>query len=94
MALTEEHLQQIMEQQQQELRSIVESFHPNQNQVPPEAAAEAAALGVDSIAVRLPSFWMASPELWFKQVETSFDTRNPKITVDSSKYNQVVQALP
>ena len=37
---------------------------------------------------------MASPELWFKQVEANFDTRSPKITVDSSKYNHVVQALP
>ena len=49
---------------------------------------------INSIAVRLPNFWVTSPELWFAQVEANFDTRHPKITVDSSKYNHVLQVLP
>ena len=49
---------------------------------------------VGSLAIRLPTFWTTSPELWFAQVEASFDTRNPKITSDISKYNHILQALP
>ena len=29
--------------------------------------------GVGSVAVRLPTFWSAFPDLWFTQVEASFD---------------------
>ena len=49
---------------------------------------------IGSLAIRLPTFWTTSPELWFAQVEASFDTRNPKITSDISKYNHILQALP
>ena len=49
---------------------------------------------VNSLAVRLPPFWSAKPELWFAQVEAAFDTRNPKITQDSTKFSHVLQVLP
>ena len=49
---------------------------------------------IGSIAVRLPTFWTASPEIWFAQVEANFDNRNPKITSDLSRYNHVLQAIP
>ena len=41
---------------------------------------------VGSLVIRLPTFWTTSQELWFAQVEASFDTRNPKITSYISKY--------
>ena len=49
---------------------------------------------ISSLAIRLPTFWSTSPALWFTQAEASFDTRNPKVTVDSTKFNHVLQALP
>ena len=49
---------------------------------------------VNSLALRLPPFWSAKPELWFAQVEAAFDTRNPKITQDSTKFSHVLQVLP
>ena len=87
-----EELQAIIEQQQAELKAILEQY------AGPEAGAQAqrqgqAAPGVYSVAIRLPSFWTSSPELWFAQTEANFDNRNPKITTDGSKYNHVLQAL-
>ena len=58
------------------------------------AAAGADPVKLGSIAVRLPTFWSSSPELWFAQVGANFDNRNPNITSDTSKYNHVLQALP
>ena len=39
-------------------------------------------------------FWTAKPELWFLQVEASFENRHPKITRDESKFSHVLQHLP
>ena len=64
-----------------------------QPQGPGVAVVEAAGPEVGSVAMCLPAFWTSSPELWFAQVEVSFDNSNPKITTDSSKYNHVLQAL-
>ena len=86
MASTEE-LQATMEQQQAELKAIIEQYAS-------AGAQPQAAPGVDSVAIRLPNFWTTSPELWFAQTEASFDNRSPKITTDGSKYNHVLQALP
>ena len=44
---------------------------------------------VSLLTICLPTFWVASPELWCAQVEASFETRNPKITTDTSKYNHL-----
>lgn len=51
-----------------------------------EAQAEIAAT-----TIKLPPFWPADPELWFKQVEAQFDTK--KITADLTKYNHLVASL-
>jgi hypothetical protein len=48
---------------------------------------------VASTSVKLPPFWASDPEVWFLQVEAQFQTRNPAITVDLTKYNYVVGAL-
>ena len=52
-----------------------------------------AAATVNATAVRLPPFWSGNPEVWFKQVESVFTTRNPAITVQQTKFNYVIQAL-
>ena len=49
---------------------------------------------VGSVVIRLPTFWTAAPELWFLQTEASLETRHPKITADSFKFNHILQALP
>ena len=52
-----------------------------------------AAATVNATAVKLPIFWSGNPEVWFKQVESVFSTRNPAITVQQTKFNYVIQAL-
>ena len=95
MALSEERLQAIMAQQQEELKQIMQSYQAGQ----PAAAAAAAALAADdlevgSVAIRLPNFRLANPRLWFAHIEANFDSRNPKITTESSRYSYALQALP
>ena len=48
---------------------------------------------VNATAVKLPSFWQGNPEVWFRQVESVFSTRNPAITVQQTKFEYVIQAL-
>ena len=49
---------------------------------------------VDAVQVKLPTFWMADPTLWFHQCEAVFRTRTPKITLDSTKFDHVMSHLP
>ena len=79
---------------------------PNQftsliDRIPAGAGAGAGAAGgqdlapnVSSVSVKLPSFWMNDPELWFLQVESVFATRTPPVTRDLTKFDHVVTALP
>ena len=46
---------------------------------------------ISAVAIKLPTFWTAEPEVWFTQVEAQFDTRN--ITADSTRFSYVVAAL-
>ena len=48
---------------------------------------------VNATAVKLPSFWQGNPEVWFRQVESVFTTRNPAITTQATKFEYVIQAL-
>ena len=63
-----------------------------QHRAPADAAQPAAA--VNAVAVKLPNFWMSDPELWFMQAEAVFNTRYPKITADSTKFDHILTALP
>ena len=53
----------------------------------------AAQAPVNATAVKLPAFWQGNPEVWFKQVESVFTTRNPAITTQQTKFDYVIQAL-
>ncbi|GFS05633.1 Gag pol protein, partial [Elysia marginata] len=46
---------------------------------------------VESIALKLPTFWVSSPLAWFAQAEAQFALRN--ISQDETKYYHVVAAL-
>ena len=88
MAMSEERLRAIMEQQQADLKQIMESFQQNQ----PAEVAEDPEVG--SVAIRLPNFWLANPGLWFAHIKANFESRSPKITTEASRYNYALQALP
>ncbi|CAN8000248.1 unnamed protein product, partial [Ixodes hexagonus] len=46
---------------------------------------------VAALAIRLPAFWPADPQLWFAQVESQFVLR--RITDQNTKFHHVVSAL-
>jgi len=46
---------------------------------------------VNSVQIKLPTFWKADPDLWFLQIEAQFHTAG--IRSDLSKYNQIVGKL-
>ena len=48
---------------------------------------------INATAVKLPAFWQGNPEVWFRQVESVFTTRNPAVTVQQTKFEYVIQAL-
>ena len=66
----------------QALAKALETFQPNQSPAQ-----------VNATAVKLPSFWQGNPEVWFRQVESVFTTRNPAITTQDTKFEYVIQAL-
>ena len=102
-----EEMQAMMEKQQLEFQAMREAYQADLAKAQGELAAlaqnkpefsfdqgQGPAPEVGSVAIRLPTFWVTRPEMWFYQTEASFETRNPKITTDMSKYNHVLQALP
>ena len=50
-------------------------------------------VNVSAVSLKLATFWAADPEVWFAQTETQFASRNPPVTVDSTKFNHVAAAL-
>ena len=46
---------------------------------------------VNAVSLKLPTFWIEEPEVWFAQVDAQFAIRN--ITVTDTKYHYAVAAL-
>ena len=70
---------------------------PAPAQLPPVAAQDDGGPdfpNVSSVAVKLPTFWTHDPDMWFLQTESVFNTRTPRVTWDSTKFDHVVTALP
>ena len=55
------------------------------------ATASQPANELNAVSVKLPEFWIKSPEVWFARVESQFGTKG--ITQDQTKYDHVVSAL-
>ena len=47
--------------------------------------------GISAVAIKLPTFWTAHPNIWFTQAEAQFHIKN--VTQDITKYYYVVSAL-
>ena len=45
-------------------------------------------------SLKLTTFWITRPELWFIQVESAFRNRHPPVTSDIVKFDCVIGALP
>ena len=61
--------------------------------LPAAPAAATPPATISSVSIKLPPFWTARPEVWFRQMEAQFATCTPAITVDLTKFNHVVAAL-
>lgn len=45
----------------------------------------------NAVAIKLPTFWMAQPRVWFQQIEAQFALKN--VTTEETKFYYVVSAL-
>jgi hypothetical protein len=87
MATTTEELRALMGAAFQELQLKLAAVKNDQ------AVHATAAYAVSAVSVNPSPFWKHQPGLWFKKLETSFGSRNPKITVDETKYGHLVSSL-
>jgi hypothetical protein len=59
---------------------------------PPQAPPPVQAAVVNTVAVKLPDFWIRDPDVWFYQAECSF--RRARITASHTMFEHVVMRLP
>ena len=74
-AMSTDEFKAFVSANQGHLRAMLAEYDGSNAGAGPQVAPE-----LNLAAVRLPTFWMAEPELWFMQVEANFENRNPKIT--------------
>ena len=48
---------------------------------------------IHTVTLKLSSFWLTRPAVWFAQVEVQYTTCQPPIEVNLTKYNYIVAAL-
>ena len=82
-----------------QFQALLDTCESSQVSPPPVAALARDDGGADypnvsSVSVKLPTFWTHDPELWFLQTESVFNTRNPRVTRDATKFDHAVTALP
>jgi hypothetical protein len=89
-AMESEDVKRLIER---EIRAAVAEVFADQPDiaVPPPGAA-AAAVAVNTVAVKLPDFWTSDPDMWFFQAECAFN--RSRITASYTKFEYVVMKLP
>lgn len=70
---------------------FVDATDSRPDQVQPTTEHKAGSLEIAKVAIRIPPFWHAQPELWIAQVESQFIAGG--ITNDKTKYHTVVAAI-
>lgn len=79
---------------QAELEEQAKIEEEQQKQQQAEQAAQQLAKLVNLAPLQLPQFIPRNPLLWIHMVESSFNTHHPRITVNQTKYDHMVKALP
>ena len=69
----------------QAIAQALQALLPAVHDAPPAA--------ISAVSIKLPPFWTTRPEVWSRQVEAQFQTRNPVITAGLTKFHHVVAAL-
>ena len=70
----------------------------NEIEAPDSAATQANATGhsvtdIAAVALKLPRFWSADPQVWFAQVESQFFTRKITNCNQDTKFHHIVASL-
>ena len=73
-------------EQDPNIDNVVQAGPPQRYDAPGQALAAA-------VSLKLPVFWSSDPDLWFLQVEAQFNTWQPPITADWTKFDHVLAAL-
>ena len=72
-----------------DIKALAAQLHALQKAVPQANHPNSA--GVNSVSIKVPSFWTTRPEVWFALLESQFNTKN--ITSDETKYHHAVTGL-
>ncbi len=88
--MTPEQQEEFEKAVQQHIQLAVNAALANMPQQPPQPAA-VPPVTVNTVAVKLPKFWMVDPNTWFSQAEASFHRSN--VTTSYTKYDHMLMKL-